>query len=265
MDSSTERLAAAACPMRVTTVTGFQQILPAPSAGGAEGMKRLARYPAAASPTTVTAISSGRDSSGSAAASAPPSMRPAGMATKVPICTRPLPPTSSDCLRCCGMMAYLIGPKKVDCAPVRNSTAITAHTEPDATASPPSSMMPISAILIRRARAALSPWSASSPAHAENRKKGSANSPAPRLASTSALAAPAPNTISTITALRYTLSLNAPSAWVKKKGENRRESSSENCPRSLVRLAIPSPPALIGHLSRDPERAMLTAGPTRRA
>ena len=163
------------------------------------------------------------------------------------------------------MMAYLIGPKKVDCVPIRNSTAITAHTEPDATARPPSSMMQISAILIRRARAALSPWSASSPAHAENRKNGKANRPAPRLASVSALAAPAPNTISTITALRYTLSLKAPNAWVKKKGANRRVSRSENCPRSRVGVTSAASPALIRSVSRVPQRAMLTAAPACRA
>jgi len=48
---------------------------------------------------------------------------------------------------------------------------------------------------------------------------------------------------------------------VKKKGENRRVSSNENCPRSRVGVAGPSPLALISRLSRPSERAMLTGVP----
>ena len=55
-------------------------------------------------------------------ASCGPAMVPARMATKVPISTSALPPTSSEGFRICGRMPYLIGPKIVDCRPSRNST-----------------------------------------------------------------------------------------------------------------------------------------------
>ncbi len=55
----------------------------------------------------------------------PPAMVPIRMARKVPASIRPLPPTSSSSPRWFGRMPYLTGPKNADCAPSRNSTAIS--------------------------------------------------------------------------------------------------------------------------------------------
>ena len=55
----------------------------------------------------------------------PPQSVPVSIATFVPALTRPLPATSSSSRRSCGRTLYLSGPKKVDCAPMRKSSAIS--------------------------------------------------------------------------------------------------------------------------------------------
>ena len=55
----------------------------------------------------------------------PPQSVPVSIATFVPALTRPLPATSSSSRRSCGRTLYLSGPKKVDCAPMRKSSAMS--------------------------------------------------------------------------------------------------------------------------------------------
>ena len=100
------------------------------------------------------------------------------MATKVPISTKPLPPTSSVSCRCCGRIENFKGPKKVDCTPNKNSTASMAAAFCKYSDNPASTATAISKTLMRRIKRDFSYLSAICPAVAENRKKGSTNSPA---------------------------------------------------------------------------------------
>ena len=58
----------------------------------------------------------------------PPNMVPKRTAMKVPISMRPLPPKSSCLAKCCGRIEYLIGPKKADWVPVRNTAKSWSQT-----------------------------------------------------------------------------------------------------------------------------------------
>ena len=118
--------------------------------------------------------------SGALAISCVPAIVPIKIARKVPSSTRPLPPTSSDSLRCCGKMPYLIGPKKADCVPIRNNTAMSIGTLCSQKAAAPKAMMTISASLMRRINIDFSNLSASCPQNAENRKNGNMKRPAER-------------------------------------------------------------------------------------
>ena len=164
-------------------------------------------------------------------ASSPPHKVPTRIETKVPASTSALPPTSSSSRRCCGKMAYLTGPKKVDCKPSRKRQAISrgrlCSQKPAATRS----MMAISSALTRRASSALSYLSANCPAVAENRKKGRMNKPAARLASSAGerrLHCAVWNVSSTISAFLNRLSLKAPRNCVRKNGLKRRVLSKPN-------------------------------------
>ena len=138
--------------------------------------------------------------------------------------TRALPASNSSSPRCWGKMAYFTGPKNADCAPIRNSTANSSQRAPNQKAAAPSSMIRISASLIRRIISDFSYLSANWPARAENRKKGRINRPAARLTTVLTLAAPAilALTIITRSAFLNRLSLRAPKNWVRKSGRNRR-------------------------------------------
>ena len=110
--------------------TGFQDTDPR-SADGALGMPRLVRYPVTATITTMTESTSDTLpllSPAVAPPMMPPAMVPSRMATRVPISTMALPPTSSVLCRCWGRIANLSGPKKVDCTPSRKTTASSAVT-----------------------------------------------------------------------------------------------------------------------------------------
>ncbi|KPW93368.1 hypothetical protein ALO79_200128 [Pseudomonas syringae pv. castaneae] len=51
----------------------------------------------------------------------PALMVPARIARKVPISTRPLPPTSSSSCSACGRIEYLTGPNNAEWVPMANS------------------------------------------------------------------------------------------------------------------------------------------------
>ena len=81
-------------------------------------------------------------------------------------------------------MAYLIGPKNVECTPIANNATIISGMATTDTAmsnqaitspAPPTSMMTISHSLTMRIILALSRVSANWPAKAENRKNGRIN------------------------------------------------------------------------------------------
>ena len=94
-------------------------------------MRRLDRKPVTATITTITDSNSDTPpllSPAVAPPMMPPAMVPSRMATRVPISTMALPPTSSVSCRCWGRIANLSGPKKVDCTPSRKTTASSAVT-----------------------------------------------------------------------------------------------------------------------------------------
>ena len=177
-------------------------------------------------------------------------MEPSRMARKVPISTRALPDTSSLSSSCWGMMEYLIGPKKVDCRPMQNSTPSRKYTASKKKPTAAADMMQTSTNLILRTSEALSYLSATWPARAENRKNGRMNRARATLFRVLTLiAVTAPEAISSISAWRKTLSLKAPRNWVKKKGPNRRDASRESNPfftvRSLLVFPLASRPGSI--------------------
>ncbi|MCY1183660.1 hypothetical protein D9M73_242990 [compost metagenome] len=53
----------------------------------------------------------------------PAPMVPARIARKVPISTRPLPPTSSSSRRACGRIEYFTGPNSAEWVPMANSAS----------------------------------------------------------------------------------------------------------------------------------------------
>jgi hypothetical protein len=106
----------------------------------------------------------------------PAPMVPARIARKVPISTRPLPPTSSSSRKAWGRIEYFTGPNSAECVPMANSaTSISDMIEEKPTAP---AMIAISASLIRRISASLANFSPNCPASAENRKNGRMNSSA---------------------------------------------------------------------------------------
>ena len=149
-------------------------------------------------------------------ASTPPAKVPNKMARNVPASIKALPPTISLSCRCCGSSANFRGPNNVTCMPSTNR-----HNNNSGTLF---SQKPIAATLMM-------PISASCPEKAENRKNGRINRPAAMLASTPLsaplAASPATPKVTRITsALRNTLSLNAPANCVRKNGRKRRVVSS---------------------------------------
>ena len=167
IDRKTSRRPAAWRRMAAVSEARFQLIFRPGASAGAAGIFRLASQPATATVTTAPATSIEPPS---AAISSAPAMVPARIARKVPASSQAFPASSSPSERCCGRMPYLSGPKKVDCVPMRNSTAMRKGTWPrtrPATARP---MIAISATLTARISRALSNLSATCPAVAENRK-----------------------------------------------------------------------------------------------
>ena len=141
------------------------------------------------------------------------------MARKVTTATSALPPTNSAGRRVCGSIEYLTGPNSADCVPSRNSSAIRPGTLGRISASAASPIRPSSKSLSLRINAAFSYFSAICPAVAENSRNGIMNSAAAALAYRSSCCGDSPATptaSTTTTALRYTLSLKAPSSWVTK-------------------------------------------------
>ncbi|MNI58958.1 hypothetical protein D3C73_1140930 [compost metagenome] len=58
----------------------------------------------------------------------PAPMVPARIARKVPISTRPLPPTSSSSCKAWGRIEYFTGPNSAECVPMaNNATSISAR------------------------------------------------------------------------------------------------------------------------------------------
>ena len=95
----------------------------------------------------------------------------------MPASTRPVPPSTSSLRRCCGRIAYLIGPKKVEWTPIAKTAASISGMFASIRPAPPTIMITISANLMIRISRALSWSSASWPESAESRKKGRMNSP----------------------------------------------------------------------------------------
>ena len=114
-------------------------------------------------------------------ASIPPRIVPIRMARKVPPSTIALPPINSSDFRCWGSMLYLIGPKNVDCVPIKNSTINNTTMEFRKRPRTPIIMMPISIALIFLISALFSFLSAICPASGENRKNGRIKITAARL------------------------------------------------------------------------------------
>ncbi|MCY1396484.1 hypothetical protein D9M71_114590 [compost metagenome] len=108
-------------------------------------------------------------------------MVPARIARKVPISTRPLPPTNSSSRKAWGRMEYLTGPNSAEWVPMANSANSIIHRWLSIKPAAPTSMMAISPSLIRRIKASLAYFSPNCPANAENRKNGRINSKAHRL------------------------------------------------------------------------------------
>ena len=118
MARKTLRSRRASARLRQVSEKGLRLILSLGAGAGARGTLRLATNPAAATAKPAPAIHAGCPP---APARTPPASVPSRMATKVPLSIKALPPTSSSSRRCCGRMAYLTGPKSVECRPSRNS------------------------------------------------------------------------------------------------------------------------------------------------
>jgi len=119
-----------------------------------------------------------------------------------------------------------MGPKKADCTPIKNNITISSGTLLSINAAAASTMMPISASLMRFIKKDFSYLSATCPPMAENRKNGRIKTPAATLINNALLSvAPASrtaiNATSAIRAFLKTLSLKAPRNWVMKKGRKR--------------------------------------------
>ena len=163
--------------------SGRNRILRSGAAASALGIRSAAIRPATASNATATAITG----PGTGAFIITPAINvPTRMATKVPISTSALPPTSSESFSAWGRMAYFTGPKKADCTPVRNNSRNNISYQPNQSPTAATPMITTSANLIQRITADFSNRSATWPAMAENRKNGRINSMAARLTTTSA-------------------------------------------------------------------------------
>ncbi len=101
---NTARWLLASFRLRQVSETGFQLMRRSGCEAGDTGTPRAVSQPPTAITRQATPVSAGPTSSPSRVklASSPPPMVPIRMATKVPISTRPLPPTSSEACRCCG-------------------------------------------------------------------------------------------------------------------------------------------------------------------
>ena len=117
-----------------------------------------------------------------------PKIVPSKMAKKVPASTKALPCNSSFLFKLCGKILYFIGPKKVDCAPIKNNTNNSQGTDCRYKPIAPSIINKISIILIRLINKLFSYFSASCPARGENIKNGKINSMAATLTNVSLLA-----------------------------------------------------------------------------
>ena len=167
--------------MRQVSANTFQLILRPGSVAGTRGIASAVSSPRIASPivaaATYVAPCPGRFMS------TPASKVPARIATNVPISTSPLPPTISASRSTCGRMEYLSGPNSVECRPIRNSATSSAGMLRVVKPAAATTMIATSSSLMKRASRALSNFSASWPAVAENRKNGRMNSAAARLVS----------------------------------------------------------------------------------
>ena len=156
---------------------------------------------------------------------------PIRIATNVPISTRPLPPTSSDDLRCCGRYAYLTGPNTVEWTPIRNVQTYSSGALCSMKPAPPTSITAISKVLTRRVSVALSYLSATWPEVAENSTNGTMKIAEMRNAavfgSTPEKRA-AWNVTSDVKPTLNTLSFIAPRNCVQKNGAKRRSRNRRN-------------------------------------
>ena len=90
----------------------------------------------------------------------------------MPASTSPVPPSTSSFSRCCGRIAYLIGPKKVEWTPIAVSATSSSGMLWSSSPAAPNSMITISALLTMRMISALSLASASWPASADKQEEG---------------------------------------------------------------------------------------------
>ena len=124
----------------------------------------------------------------------------------------------------------MIGPNTVECRPIRNSTVSSSG---GLRVMKPYAAIAIAAIsnsLTKRMMRVFSNFSAICPADAENRKNGRMNSAGAMFEYEVICSIDSPiwKPMSCTVALRNTLSLNAPDAWVRKNGRNRRSRSNRN-------------------------------------
>ena len=101
---------------------------------------------------------------------APPKIMPTNMAIDVPDWNNALPDMSSFGFRISGKMAYLMGPKKVECVPIINRAKSSSHKLPNKKPAEPMSIITISRTLMPRMSCERSNLSAICPAVAENMK-----------------------------------------------------------------------------------------------
>ena len=167
---NTVRFSRASFRLRHVSLTGFQLMRRSGCGAAVTGTKLDTTRPTSAiathAPASTTAPCSARP------APAPPTIVPIRIATKVPISTMPLPPTSSAFDRCCGKYEYLTGPNTVEWTPIRNVHRYSNGALCSQKPAPPISITTISKLLTKRVSMALSYLSAIWPEVAENSTNG---------------------------------------------------------------------------------------------
>jgi len=167
---NTVRFSCAIFRLRHVSLTGFQLICRSGCGAGVAGTNTDTARPTSAIPTQAQASTTAPCSTKPAAS--PPIIVPIRIATKVPISTMPLPPTSSVFARCWGRYEYLTGPNTVEWTPIRKVHRYRSGALCSQKPVPPISMTAISKVFTKRVSIALSYLSAIWPEVAESSTNG---------------------------------------------------------------------------------------------
>ena len=221
IERNTERSSAAKRHAFIAWRTGFQSKRSSGSLGRPSGIRRLVRYPAAATTSKSKAVAV--EAQPPASMRSPPPIVPIRMARNVAPPTSAFPETSVFGSRDSGRMAYFTGPKKADCVPMRKSAPASSHTFCVMKPAAATAMTASSHSLMSRTSLAFSNLSASWPAKAENRKNGRMRRPFRIGVHSPPSCAPesAPNVMRNTNAVLNKLSFNAPRNCVQNKGPKR--------------------------------------------